>query len=106
MKVRVLCRPEYAAGFELAGLMVIRVATDSAAPVIIRRLAADSDVGFILLDDELYASLPADVIARFDREAVPILVPVPAPRWDLRSSAESYVMDILRRAVGYRVRPR
>jgi hypothetical protein len=31
---------------------------------------------------------------------------VPAPNWDRRSAAEAYVMDILRQAIGYRVRPR
>ena len=35
-----------------------------------------------------------------------MLAPVPDPGWDERSAAEAYIMDILRQAIGYRVRPR
>jgi len=106
MTVQVLCQPQLAAGFELAGLSVTRVPTGREAADVIRRVAASGEVGIILLDDQLYGALPRDLLQRFDREAVPILAPVPAPRWDQRSAAESYVMDILRQAIGYRVRPR
>jgi vacuolar-type H+-ATPase subunit F/Vma7 len=106
MTVRVLCRPELAAGFELAGLAVTRIANSTAAAAAVRRLASEADIGIILMDDGLYRALPRDLVAKLDREALPILAPVPAPNWDRRSAAEAYVMDILRQAIGYRVRPR
>jgi hypothetical protein len=34
------------------------------------------------------------------------VVPFPGPHWDERSSAEQYVVEILRRAIGYHVRMR
>ena len=58
------------------------------------------------MDETLYRALPHDLVARLDREALPMLAPVPDPGWDERSAAEAYVMDILRQAIGYRVRPR
>ena len=106
MTVRVLCRPELAAGFELAGLAVTRITNTTAATAAVRTLASNPDVGIILVDDGLYRALPRDLVTRLDREALPILAPVPAPNWDGRSAAEAYVMDILRQAIGYRVRPR
>ena len=45
-------------------------------------------------------------MTRLDREALPVIAPVPAPRWDERSEAEAYILEILRQAIGYRVRPR
>jgi vacuolar-type H+-ATPase subunit F/Vma7 len=50
--------------------------------------------------------LPRELLAKLDRQALPVLAPVPAPRWDERSDAESYILDILRQAIGYRVKPR
>ena len=106
MRVRVVSRPALAAGFELAGLPVVRVDDASAAAQAVTRWASDAEVGIILVDETLYNALPRDLLTRHDRQAVPMIAPVPAPRWDERSQAESYVLDILRQAIGYRVRPR
>lgn len=106
MTVRVLCRAELAAGFELAGLAVTCVRSNAEAAEAVRRLAADAEVGIILVDQVLYGALPHDLVARLDRQALPMLAPVPTPSWEDRSVAEAYVMDILRQAIGYRVRPR
>lgn len=106
MRVRALTRPTLAAGFELAGLSVIRAATGGAAAEVVRRLAADGEVGIVLVDDGLYRALPHELLTRLDRQALPIIVPVPAPVWDARREAEAYILEILRQAIGYRVRPR
>jgi vacuolar-type H+-ATPase subunit F/Vma7 len=50
--------------------------------------------------------LPRELLARLDRQALPIVTPVPVPQWDERSEAEAYILEILRQAIGYRVRPR
>jgi len=106
MKVRVVSRPVLAAGFELAGLPVTRVDAGAAAAEAVKRWAADAEVGIVLVDDALYRALPRDLLTRLDRQAPPIVAPVPAPRWDERSEAEAYILEILRQAIGYRVRPR
>jgi vacuolar-type H+-ATPase subunit F/Vma7 len=106
MRVRVLCRSVVAAGFELAGLVVTRADDGATAAEAVRRWAADSDVGALLVDDTLYRALPRDLLTRLDRQGLPLIAPIPAPRWDERSEAEAYILEILRRAVGYRVRPR
>jgi vacuolar-type H+-ATPase subunit F/Vma7 len=42
-----------------------------------------------------------------ERRAVPIVVPVPAPEWEAgRGAAEDIILELLRRAIGYRVRLR
>ena len=105
LNVRVLCRAELAPGFELAGLTVTRAQDASQAVEALRHLTASNRVGMVLVDDALYDALPAELRARFDREALPVVAPFPAPAWDAASEAEAYVLEILRQAIGYRVRP-
>jgi vacuolar-type H+-ATPase subunit F/Vma7 len=106
MTVRVLMRPSLAVGVELAGLLVEQAPDGRAAADIVTRWAADEDVGVVLVDDELYKALPGDLLRRLDRQAVPVVASVPVPRWDERSDAEAFILEILRQAIGYRVRPR
>jgi vacuolar-type H+-ATPase subunit F/Vma7 len=106
MKIRVVMRPPLAAGFELAGLAVERASEGHAAADVVTRWAAAPDVGVVLIDHELYKTLPDELLRTLDRQAVPVIAPVPAPRWDERSDAETYILEILRQAIGYRVRPR
>jgi vacuolar-type H+-ATPase subunit F/Vma7 len=95
-----------AAGFELAGLPVTRVDDNRTAARAVTRFAADADVGIVLVDDALYRALPHEVLGRLERRALPMIVPVTLPRWDERSEAEAHILEILRQAIGYRVRPR
>jgi vacuolar-type H+-ATPase subunit F/Vma7 len=106
MKARVITRPSLSAGFELTGLTVERANDGHEAAAVVTRWTGDAEVGIVLIDDELYRALPSDLLQRLDRQAVPLIAPVPAPRWDERSEAEMYILEILRQAIGYRVRPR
>ncbi len=106
LSVRVLCRPALAAGFELAGLQVARADDAAAAQEAVKRLAADPAVGMLLVDEGLYRALPRDLVLRLDRQALPVVAPFPAPSWDVKGEAEAYILEILRQAIGYRVRPR
>ncbi len=99
-------RPSLATGFELAGLIVARADHGDGAAEVVRQWAGDAEVGVVLVDNELYRELPDDLLKRLDRQAVPVVVSVPAPRWDERSDAEAYIVEILRQAIGYRVRSR
>ncbi len=105
-RVRVVCRPAQAAGFELAGLE-IQVASDGLRAVdALKRLSGDPKVGIVLVDAQLHRALPPEVRLRLDRQAQPIVTPFPSPSWDETADAEEYVLEILRQAIGYRVRPR
>lgn len=106
LNVRVLCRPALAPGFALSGVSVTTAVDATAAATALKQLAAEHDVGVVLVDDVLYRALPAELKARFDREAWPLIEPFPPPSWDEAGEAEAYVLEILRQAIGYRVRPR
>jgi vacuolar-type H+-ATPase subunit F/Vma7 len=104
-RVRVLCRPPLAAGFRLAGLTPIEAQDPEEGG---RRLAAlldEPDLGVVLAEDALYAGLPTAAQRRLAREPLPLVVPFPGPAWGPpREGAEAYIAELLRRAIGYRVR--
>jgi vacuolar-type H+-ATPase subunit F/Vma7 len=105
LTVRVLCRPATAPGFELAGI-VVEQADEITAGDTMRRLAGDPATGIVLVEDCLRRSIPEELMQRLDRRAIPIVVPFPSPSWEGPGVQEEYVLEILRQAVGYRVRPR
>ena len=106
MTVRVVVRSEFASAFELAGLAVTRVDATQDAPHAVRQAAANADVGIVLVDDVLYRALPRELLSRLDREALPIVAPIPAAHRDVEGEAEAYILEILKQAIGYRVRLR
>jgi vacuolar-type H+-ATPase subunit F/Vma7 len=104
LSVRVVCRPEIAAGFELAGLRADAAADAVAARARIAALADDPAVGIVLVEERLLRALPADVVQRLERAPRPLVAPFPSPRFAGAEAAEEAVLEILRRAIGYRVR--
>ena len=105
LTVHVLCSPEIAAGFELAGV-VPDPADETTVGDTMRRLAANPTTGIVLVEERLRRALPDDLMVRLDRQPTPLVVPFPSPSWGGPGVKEEYVMEILRQAVGYRVRPR
>jgi vacuolar-type H+-ATPase subunit F/Vma7 len=105
--VRVLCRPEVAAGFGLAGLRCDEVdAAGDGAPRL-RGLMAERGTGVVLVEDRLYESLPEDLRRQMGRRPLPMVVPFPGPTWAARpDAAEEYIVELLRQVIGYRVRLR
>ncbi len=104
--VRVVCRAPMAPAFELAGVEVT-VAPDLQRTLeALKRLSMDPKVAIVLLDEGLHRALPSETRHRLDRQAQPMVAPFPVPSWDERAAAEEYVLEILRQAIGYRVRPR
>jgi vacuolar-type H+-ATPase subunit F/Vma7 len=102
--VRTIAAPPLAAGFRLAGLPVDVAESPRDAGRIIERLTTARSVGVIFVQQDLFDALPEPQRRALERLAVPIIVPVPAARWAARRGAEEYILDLLQRAIGYRVR--
>jgi vacuolar-type H+-ATPase subunit F/Vma7 len=106
-RARLFARPGTAAGFALAGIDAVE--TDGGDALLLElgtdRLGADT--GVILVEEEILATLAPAARLELERQPFPVLVSFPGPRWAaLPSAAESYVLQILQRAIGYRVRLR
>jgi vacuolar-type H+-ATPase subunit F/Vma7 len=103
--VRVLCRPEIAAGFALAGLRPVEAATAQEGSERLRDLLTQSDVGVVLMEEAFYDALPEDLRRQVGRRPLPMVVPFPEPAWaPQREEAEAYIVELLRQVIGYRVR--
>ncbi|HEU5357752.1 MAG TPA: V-type ATP synthase subunit F [Gemmatimonadales bacterium] len=103
--VRILARPETAAGFRLAGLTPRVTEADAGELSASRAEMRTADAGVILMDDRIFQRLPAEDRRRLGRRPLPIVVPFPTPEWRTeREAAEAYVLELLRQVVGYRVR--
>jgi vacuolar-type H+-ATPase subunit F/Vma7 len=106
-QVRVLSRPEVAAGFGLAGMRTVEAETPRESADRLTELGRRPEIGVILLEDTCYHELPEELRKEFGRRALPMIVPFPAPVWQKRElEAEAYIVELLRQVVGYRVRLR
>lgn len=104
--VRLLARPALAPTLSLAGLPVVEAETGAAAAERLAELGAAPDVGVVLIEDALYDALPEESLREIAAAPLPMVVPFPGPVWALRPPAEEYVVELLRQAIGYRVRIR
>lgn len=105
--VRVVCRPEVAAGFALAGLSTVEAGTPEDGAGRTLALVSQPEIGVILVEDRFYEALTDDVQKEVGRRILPMVVPFSGPVWGEKAeSAESHIVEILRQAIGYRVRLR
>jgi len=104
-RVRVLSSPASSAGFRLAGLVVDEVRAPREAGERLANAAAQADVGIILIEQALLDAVPDTVRRDVESRAVPLVVPIPTPVWGgQKADAEAFILELLRRAIGYRVR--
>lgn len=105
--VRILARPETAAGFRLASFTPRVTEGDASELSVARAEMRAPDAGVLFMDDRIFQRLPMEDRRRLGRRPLPIVVPFPAPQWRTeREAAEAYVLELLRQVVGYRVRLR
>lgn len=104
--VRVLCSPAVAAGFALASLATVLAETGEEAAGKLDELRRRAEVGVVLIEEALYEAMPEETLRSLSATPVPMVVPFPGPVWKERPPAEAYIVELLRRAIGYRVRLR
>lgn len=105
--MRVLCRPEIASAFSLAGLPTLEADTPGAGLRQAERLLDDPRLGVVLVESGLYDAFPEELRQRISRRPLPMVVPFPGPAWVAgREEAETYIVELLRQVIGYRVRLR
>lgn len=107
--IRAIARRPASLGLGLAGLAATEVDDPAAAAAILAELAAEPETaGLVLIEESLADALPPALRRRIARAGAPILVPFPGPMLGAgtRPPAEAEILEILRRAVGYRLRLR
>ncbi len=103
--IRAIARGELAAALRLTGIPTEEVATADEGATRLGALSRDARLAVLLADDAILARLPDETRRRLQRAEQPVVVSVPSARWaERREGAEAFVLDILQRAIGYRVR--
>ena len=107
LRVVALGPPEMAAGFALCAMPAESAKSIDAGVARLSELLSADDVGVVLADERFVEGLPDVVRRRVMRRSAPVLVPVPRPMWRAGpSEVGAYILDLLQRAVGYRMRLR
>jgi vacuolar-type H+-ATPase subunit F/Vma7 len=104
-RVAFVVRPGLAPGAGLASLPLAAAEDGTGASTLLTRLGAEG-VGVVLVEDGLYADLPEETRRAIASTPLPMVVPFPGPTWVVRPPAEEYIVELLRQAIGYRVRIR
>lgn len=104
--VHAICRREAALGVALAGIAPIEASTGADATAALATLArTPARGGVVLVEASLYDALPPGVRRQIHKDGAPILVPFPGPAPLPEGAApEQELLEVLRRAIGYRVR--
>jgi vacuolar-type H+-ATPase subunit F/Vma7 len=106
-QVHVICRPETALGVALAGLAPIEAHTGADAAASLAGLATEpARGGIVLVEATLYDALPGTLVRQLRKDGAPIVMPFPGPTRALGVAPETELLEILRRAIGYRMRLR
>lgn len=92
------------AGFALAGVPVFEEESGEDAAARIERWTESDNVAVVLIDEPLYRDIPEEIRRGLQRTGLPVVIPVPGPDWTSEATAHEYIVEILRRAIGYRVR--
>ena len=96
--VRIVCRRPAALGIALAGIAPVEAANGEQAA------ASLAGARLVLMEQPLYDALPVATRRQLRREGVPIVMPFPGPALVAGAAPEQELLEVLRRAVGYRLR--
>jgi len=80
-----------------------RITEKNEVGAVLEEVAADAEVGLIILDERLYRGIDQEMLAQFEKRASCLLIILPAPAEGERLAAD-YALDLISRAIGYQVR--
>jgi vacuolar-type H+-ATPase subunit F/Vma7 len=104
-RLRVLSSPAAAAGFRLAGLAPVEAGDPAEGARRLLVLLDDGDAGVVLVEQTFYDALSEPARRALARRALPMIVPFPAPSWTPPDAGPAaFITELLRQAIGYRVR--
>jgi vacuolar-type H+-ATPase subunit F/Vma7 len=101
-RIVVITPPDATHGFALAGVRQLN-ATADATPAALRETARDAATGVVIIDERLVTRPLREQMRALEGRWPGLVVVLPAPR-RAQVAAEDYVLQLIRRAIGYQVR--
>lgn len=102
-KVVVITPPDARHGFALTGVRQV-TSSEGELPGILADLVRDPLTGVIVVDERLTVGAVRQQIRALERRWPGLVVVLPAPERAGRVAEEDYVLQLIRRAIGYQVR--
>lgn len=90
-------------GFRLAGSATVVAAPGPEAGATVRSIAAEADVGLVLVTADIWQALEPRTRGELERLARPIVLPVPAGVVTDATTRRQLLGEMLERAIGYRI---
>jgi V/A-type H+-transporting ATPase subunit F len=101
-KIIVLTPPDARHGFSLTGVEQ-RVTPSAELMKALRDITSEANAGVIVIDERLIETAMREALAVLERKWSGAIVLLPAPEKEAHA-AEDYVLQLIRRAIGYQVR--
>lgn len=102
-RVVVLSAPGQADGYRLAGCATVVSPPGPEAAATLRHLTGTSDIGVLLVSDELWSSVGERVRADIERLARPVVMPIPEGTHVAGSVRVQLLGEMFQRAIGFRI---
>jgi V/A-type H+-transporting ATPase subunit F len=101
-KIVVVTPPDARHGFALAGVRQM-TATPADVSATLQQLVSDARTGVIVVDERLVVGPTRERIREMERHWPGVVIVLPSPEKAARVE-EDYVLQLIRRAIGYQVR--
>jgi V/A-type H+-transporting ATPase subunit F len=102
-KIVVIAPPDARPGFALAGVRQLSASPEE-LPALLRQLVRDPANGALIVDERLATGGAREYIRELDRRWTGLVIVLPAPERAGAVTEEDYVLQLIRRAIGYQVR--
>lgn len=102
-RIVVITPPDARHGFALAGVRQLSARPDE-LPALLRQLVRDPVIGAVIVDERLVTGVAREHIRELDRRWTGLVIVLPAPERARPVAEEDYVLQLIRRAIGYQVR--
>lgn len=102
-KIVVIAPTDARPGFALAGVRQLSASPEE-LPVLLQQLVRDPVNGAVIVDERLATGRAREYIRELDRRWTGLVIVLPAPARDVAVAGEDYILQLIRRAIGYQVR--
>jgi vacuolar-type H+-ATPase subunit F/Vma7 len=102
-RLAVLCGPQLADGFRLAGVRAHTALPGRGTRVVLHALLEEPDLGLLLVTEDLWASLDERTRGTLEYLPRPLVLSIPAGTVTEVGARRELLGEMLERAIGYRI---
>ncbi|MBE7415543.1 MAG: ATPase [Deltaproteobacteria bacterium] len=101
----VITGPGASLGFRCAGVDTLEVKEDADISGTLLDIQSAGKYGLVAIEERLLERVPELAMKRLRKKGLPIIMPISLPlKWGEAGAAESPVVRLIRRAIGYQIK--